>query len=148
MIDPTRIAVAGQSDGGETALAAAYSRRFRDPRIGAAMILSGAEMSGVGGFPFGAGSPPLLAAQGTADTTNEPRFTSAFFAAARRPKYLLRLLGAAHLPPYTDEQPQLSIVERVSTAFLDAYLKHRPGAARTLATFGRVPGRAALVAMP
>ncbi len=68
----------------------------------AAVILSGAEIPGVGGFDFPAPSPPLLATQGTADTINQPRFTYAFFDAAPRPKYLLSLLGAQHLPPYTD----------------------------------------------
>jgi dienelactone hydrolase len=148
LIDPTRIAVAGQSDGGETALAAAYSERFRDPRIGAAVILSGAEMAGVGGFPFAPGSAPLLATQGTADRVNRPRYTNVFFRAARRPKYLLRLLGAEHLPPYTQEQPQLSIVERVTIAFLDGYLKHSAGAPQSLAALGSVPERAAMIAAP
>ena len=113
LVDPARIAVAGQSDGGIAALAAAYGRRYADPRVRAAMILSGAEMSGVGGYRFPSAVRPLLAVQGTADTSNEPRFTYKFFAAARRPKYLLRLLRAKHLPPYTREQPQLGIVERV-----------------------------------
>jgi predicted dienelactone hydrolase len=148
LLDPTEVAVAGQSDGGEAALAAAYSRGFRDARIDAAMILSGAEMSGVGGFPFALGAPPLLAVQGTADKSNEPRYTDAFFTAARRPKYLLRLLGAGHLPPYTYQQPQLSIVERVSVAFLDGYLKHRSAAPQSLAALGSVPVRAALLARP
>jgi dienelactone hydrolase len=77
LVDPHRVAVTGQSDGGEVALAAAYSERDRDPRIDAAMVLSGAEMTGVGGFVFHRGEPPLLAVQGTADTSNEPRFTYA-----------------------------------------------------------------------
>ncbi len=50
-IDPSRIAVAGQSDGAETALAVAYDRRFRDPRVRAAIVLSGAAFPGMGSFP-------------------------------------------------------------------------------------------------
>lgn len=148
LVDSGHIAVAGQSDGGETALAVAYSRNFRDRRVGAAVILSGAMMSGVGGFRFSAGSPPLLATQGTADMINQPRFTNAFFDLARRPKYLLRLLGAEHLPPYTRQQPQLAIVERVTIAFLDTYLKRTPGAVQRLRSLGSVPRTAALLAEP
>jgi dienelactone hydrolase len=148
LVNPTRIAVAGQSDGAVTALAAAYSRRLRDRRIGAAVILSGARMGGVGGYAFSAGGPPLLAAQGTADTINAPRFTYAFFGQAHRPKFLLRLLGAQHLPPYTRQQPQLSIVERVTLAFLDDYLKALPGAGRRLLAAGDVPRAAQLTADP
>lgn len=148
LIDPTRIAVAGQSDGAEAALAVADARRLRDPRVRAAVILSGAEMSGIGGYSFGPGSPALLAVQGTADTSNEPRFTYAYLRAAHRPKYLLRLPGAQHLPPYTYEQPQLGIVERVSIAFLDGYLGVAPAAVWALPTLGGVPGAAELLAEP
>jgi dienelactone hydrolase len=126
LIDPTRIAVAGHSDGADTALAAAYSRRFRDSRLRAAMILSGAEIPGVGGYVFHPGMPPLLAVQGTADTLNPPGLTAAFFAIASRPKFLLTLPGAPHLAPYTWLEPQLTVVEDVTIGFLDHYLKHGP----------------------
>jgi dienelactone hydrolase len=148
LIDPRQIAVAGQSDGGDTALAVAYDRYFRDPRVSAAVILSGAEIPGVGGFTFPPGSPPLLATQGTADTVNPPSATNVFFDAAQRPKYLLNLIGAEHLPPYSDQQPQLAIVERVSIAFLDGYLEHRPGVLRRLVSLGSVPGTASMIAEP
>jgi dienelactone hydrolase len=148
LIDPRHIAVAGQSDGAETALAVADSRRDHDARVSAALVLSGAEMSGIGGYSFAPGGPALLAAQGTDDVFNEPRFTNAYFHAARRPKYLLRLLGAGHLPPYTTEQPQLAIVERVTRAFLDDYLKGSASALAELALFGNVKGVAALVSEP
>jgi fermentation-respiration switch protein FrsA (DUF1100 family) len=147
LVDPKAIAVSGQSDGGDTALAAAYDHRYRDRRITAAAILSGAEIPGVGGYTFPPGSPPLLATQGTADTINTPAETELFFAGAHRPKYLLRLLGAEHLPPYRDE-PQLGIVERVTIAFFDAFLKHRPGALAHLTSVGHVSGIASLLADP
>jgi dienelactone hydrolase len=148
LIDPRHIAVAGQSDGAETALAVADSRRDHDARVSAALVLSGAEMSGIGGYSFAPGGSALLATQGTDDRFNEPRFTYAYFRVARRPKYLLRLLGAGHLPPYTTEQPQLAIVERVSHAFLDAYLKGSASARAALAQLGNVEGAAALVSEP
>lgn len=146
LIAPHQIGVGGQSDGGETALAVAYDSFYLDRRIRAAAILSGAELPGAGRFYFPKPSPPLLATQGTADTVNLPHFTYDFFAAAPRPKYLLKLLGAPHLPPYTDEQPQLSIVGRVTTAFFNRYLKgQRSGISRMQAT-GNVPGTATLTA--
>lgn len=143
-IDPARVAVAGHSDGAVTALEAAYDRRFRDRRIRAAIVLSGAEAGGFGSFPRD--GPPLLAVQGTADPINPPAATTYYFAAARRPKFLLLLLGASHLPPYTYEQPQLSIVERVTLAFLGHYLEGRPLSA--LSAAARRPGLTRFTALP
>lgn len=145
LVDATEVGVAGQSDGGETALAIAYDGYYIDHRVRAAAILSGARLP-IPGFSFAPGSPPLLASQGTADTTNLPHNTYEFFKAAAAPKYLLALLGAGHLPPYTTEQPQLGIVEGATTAFFDSYLKHVPGAIARLRRAGTVPGEAALTA--
>ena len=147
-IDPRRVGVAGQSDGGETALAMAYDRYYLDTRVRAAAILSGAELPDASAVYFTRASPPLLASQGTDDKINLPHFTYDFFAAARRPKYLLRLLGAGHLPPYTTDTSRLALVERVTVAFFDRYLKGEPAAEAQLLAAGRVPGRAALTADP
>jgi dienelactone hydrolase len=144
LLNPHAVAVTGQSDGGSTALAAAYNRRYVDHRIGAAMILSGAMIPGIGGYTFPAPRPPLLAVQGTGDTVNAPQSTYHFFGLAPRPKFLLSLLGAPHLGPYTNEQPRLGIVERTTTAFLDRYLKHAPGAASRMQDAGNVPRLARL----
>jgi dienelactone hydrolase len=144
LIDPARVAVSGQSDGGETALVVAYDSRFDDSRVRAAVLLSGAEIPN--GLRFPPDSPPLLATQGTADTVNPPNLTDAFFRIASRPKFLLTLLAAAHFPPYSYEQPQLGIVERATIAFLDHYLKKAPLEALLVA--GNVPAIARLTADP
>jgi dienelactone hydrolase len=143
-LDPSRIAVAGHSDGGVTALAAAYDRRFRDPRVRAAIVLSGAALSGMGSFPLR--GPPLLAVQGTADPINTSGTTTAYFVRAHRPKFLLWLLGASHRPPYTFQEPQLAIVERTTVAFVDHYLRGRP--LRAFEEAAQRPGLTRLTADP
>jgi fermentation-respiration switch protein FrsA (DUF1100 family) len=125
LMDPRRIAVTGQSDGGDTALAVAYDPSTRDRRVTAAMILSGAEDPFVPRFAMPADGPSLLAIQGTADTINPPYMTYAFFDGAASPRYLLKLFGAGHLPPYTRSGPELTIVEHMTLAFLNHFLKGR-----------------------
>ncbi len=122
LVDPEKVAVAGQSDGAETAFATAFESPFYDDRVRAALVLSGAilgphryaEHTGV----------PLLAVQGTADKTNPPIYAHNLFHAVGRPKFLLLLHGAGHLPPYTVPGPTLDTVEQVTIAFLDHYLGH------------------------
>jgi hypothetical protein len=143
LIDGTRIALGGHSDGVDSALAVAYGGH-RDRRVRAALGFSGAEISAFTGFSGSPAGVPLLAVQGTADSVNSPSGTYSYFADASRPKYLLMLLGAEHTAPYQDEQPHLGIVARVSTAFLDSYVKGSAAAGRSLATLGTVPGLSTL----
>ncbi len=138
LLDPSRIAVAGHSDGGDTALAVAYDSRFRAPHVGAAIVLSGAEIPAEGEFVFPTGGPPLLATQGTADTVNLPSATNAFFEAAHSPKYLLSLLGAEHLPPYTQQGPQAGNRRSRHTGVPRRLPQPRAGGARAIA-WGRQP---------
>ena len=123
LVDPKRIALAGQSDGAETAFAASYDGRYLDRRVDAAVILSGAAFPG---FTGPAQSPPLLAVQGTSDPINSPNNTAAYYRLAHRPKFLLWLLGATHLPPYTTRDRWAAVVDRATTAFLDHYLRGAP----------------------
>jgi predicted dienelactone hydrolase len=144
LINPNEIAVAGHSDGGSTALAVAYNKHYVDHRIRAAMILSGAEISGVRGYNFPTPSPPLLAVQGTADRSNFPVDTFYYFRPAPQPKFLLLLSRATHGPPYISKQPQLGIVERETIAFLDYYLKRLALAGSRMWKAGRVAHLATL----
>jgi len=148
LIDAKRIAVTGQSDGGDTALAAAYDPRDRDPRIGAAMILSGAEDPFAPSFTMPRSGPPLLAVQGTADTVNPPQMTYAFYNQAAPPKFLLRLIGAGHQPPYTESGAELDAVIRTTLAFLAAELKGQPLALRHLLALGSAGDDSQLTGSP
>jgi hypothetical protein len=107
-----------------TALSVAYDRRYIDRRVDAAVILSGAALGGFAQPP--PGSPPLLAVQGTSDPINGPTATADYYRVMRRPKFLLWLLGATHLPPYTTNDRWAAVVDRSTTAFLDHYLRGAP----------------------
>ena len=144
LVDSREIAVAGQSDGAVAALAATYDRRYRDRRIDAAVIMSGAALPGFAEPP--PGSPPLLAAQGTQDSFNSPSTTSYYFGLMRKPKFLLWLLGAAHLEPYTTNDRWAPIVRLATTRFLDHYLRGAP--LRPLINAGTQPGIARIVSEP
>jgi predicted dienelactone hydrolase len=120
LVDPEKIAVAGQSDGAMTAFAAADERPWRDPRVRAAVVLSGAILGPRRYVEHTA--VPLLAVQGSADTINPPYYSYRLFFAVRRPKFFLLLHGAGHLPPYTVPGRTLSTVEHVTVAFFDHYL--------------------------
>ena len=87
------------------------------------MILSGAALPG---FTRPARSPPLLAVQGTSDPINSPSTTAAYYRLMHRPKFLLWLLGATHLPPYTTRDRWAAVVDRATLAFLDHYLRGAP----------------------
>jgi fermentation-respiration switch protein FrsA (DUF1100 family) len=145
LIDRHRIAVAGHSDGAETAFAVAYERHYLDWRVRLAIVLSGATLPPEPVIPRHA-SPPLLAVQGSADPINAPRVTRELFLDAARPKYMLILLGSGHLPPYTDDRRRLAVVERVTVAFLDHYFRGEP--LRRLLAAGRAPGLARLTSRP
>ena len=124
LVDPEKVAVAGQSDGAMTAFAAAYESPFYDDRIRAALILSGAILGPSSYVEHTA--VPLLAVQGTADSTNPPKYAHRLFRAVGKPKFLLLLHGAGHLPPYTQPGRRFATVVHVTVAFLDHYLRGGP----------------------
>ena len=146
LVDPARIAVAGQSDGAETAFAVAYQRGYRDARVRAALVLSGSELPPGAPLEPSPATPPLLAVQGTSDRVNPPELTAQLFRDTPRPKFLLALLGAGHLPPYTSDARELAVVERTTIAFLDHVLRGAP--LRPVLSAGNVRGVARLTAEP
>ncbi len=145
MIAPAPVGVIGQSDGGDVSLAVAANTCCRDSRVGAAILLSGAELSWFPGSYFTNGSAPLLVVQGTADLVMNPVTCSVtLYDAAPRPRYYLSMLGQDHLSAYVPAGPARSTVAAVTTDFLNAYLKHLPDALAAMRAAGDVAGRAHL----
>jgi predicted dienelactone hydrolase len=148
LIDPSAVAVVGQSDGGDVSLAVAANTCCRDPRVRAAAILSGAELPAFGGRYYAGGSPPLLVVQGDQDTINAAGCSAALYDGAPAPKYYVDLLGASHLTPYVGPGPWQPRVERAVTAFMDLYLKHEPRGLTRLRRAAQAPGVATLTTAP
>ncbi len=96
------VGVVGHSDGGVTAAAVAYNDTVADSRIGAAVVLSGAEIAYPGSW-FTRQSPPLLAIHGDADEVNPYWASEQLFADARGARRLVTVLGGSHLGPFTTD---------------------------------------------
>jgi dienelactone hydrolase len=119
LVDPTRLAEAGQSDGGSTVAAATLDSVARDPRVTAAVTLSGAELDMPGGSYGNRANVPLLVVQGDRDPVNPPSSSAAIYRDAHEPKGYLDIIGGGHLSPYLDDTPQARLVRSCILGFLD-----------------------------
>jgi predicted dienelactone hydrolase len=144
LLDVGEIGIFGHSDGGDVTLAVAASSCCRDPRVRAAAILSGAELSSFGGRYFSTNVPPLLVVQGSADTINPPACSARLYTDAPAWKYYLDLLGAPHSATAVGSGVDVRIVTRVLAEFFAATLKRRHSAIAAMKRAGNVPGRSTL----
>ena len=146
LLNQREVAAVGQSDGGDTVAALAADTCCTDHRLKAVAVLSGQEWPTMPGRYFGNPAPPMLFAQGTADTINVPSTSLQLYrldqATAR---YYLDLFGANHMIPYMGTNPVERLVFRVTLAFFDRYVLGQVGALATMTKEGNVSGTAALV---
>jgi predicted dienelactone hydrolase len=148
LIDASKVAVVGHSDGGDVSLATATNSCCRDPRVKVAIILSGAELTSFGGTYYQSGSVPLFVVQGTNDTLNPPACSVQLYNAAPPPKYYLSLLGAGHEPPYLQPGTDQSVVQEATKDFLDGYLKGSAVARAALSSIGSSSSQTVLSTAP
>ena len=143
-IADTPVGVVGHSDGGVTAAAVAYNSTVADPRIGAAVILSGAEAR-YDGLWFTTQSPPLLAVHGTDDEVNPLESSEQLFDDATGSKMLVTVDGGSHLGPFTTDPGEPAVGALVGD-FLRAHLSGDAAAAQRLGNDADVAGVLSLAA--
>lgn len=144
MIDSAEVGVIGHSDGGDVSLAVANNSCCRDSRIKAAVILSGAELAWFAGVYYSQPAVPMLVVQGTNDDINPPSCSVQLYNQASQPKYFLSLAGQTHTSAYTQAGQPLDVVAKVTTDFLNGYLKGSRAGIGALSPDGTVSGLATL----
>lgn len=145
LIDSAKIAVAGHSDGGDTAAATVANTCCLDHRVSAAVALAGAEWPPLPGRYFAGPTVPMLFVQGTADTWNPPDASVQLYRAdTRGRRYYLELLGADHFSPYEGNGPTERLVAKVTLDFLNRFVAGQPKALRAMRLAAKAPGRAEL----
>ncbi len=138
-LDTDQIAIAGQSDGGDTVAAVASNSCCSDRRVRAVAVLSGAEWPSMPGAFFARPPAPMLFAQGSADTVNLPGCSVTMYRADQaRARFYLDLAGADHTGPYWGTNRYERIVARVTLAFFDRFVLGQRDAAGAMRRAGDV----------
>jgi dienelactone hydrolase len=117
LVDPEAIGVVGHSLGGATTYAVSFNTATRDERIDSAVVFAGLTLPmPEGEFEFGSGLP-LLVMHGDADDVPID-FDADAYAQAASPKWFVTLLGATHVPAFTDAaSPHDELVTRTVLDF-------------------------------
>jgi acetyl esterase/lipase len=121
-VDPSRIAVAGHSDGGTDIALLALNPQYADPRIRANLSMSGEIPSGVAG-PWGVPTAgALMVAVGTADQYGLLGPATQIYQVGEMPKVLLTVAGGDHLTTFIGPSAAEQAVRAETVRFLDASL--------------------------
>jgi len=119
-VDPSRIAVAGHSDGGTDIALLALNPQYADLRISAYISMSGEIPSSVSG-PWGVPTAgALLVAVGTADQYGLLGPATQIYQTAEMPKALLTLAGGDHLTTFIGMSAAEEAMRAETVRFLNA----------------------------
>ncbi|HEY6318666.1 MAG TPA: hypothetical protein VI462_12375 [Acidimicrobiia bacterium] len=145
LIDPTRVAATGHSDGEVLAYDLGFAPCCRDPRVKAVIAMAG-NLANAEVLPAATGVPILHVMNDHDQYDPYPASIAFDRANLPAPKELLTLVSAVHLPPYSDPtDPHFNLVAQATVDYLDATLKGRPdGLAALQALVAGAPSLAAL----
>jgi dienelactone hydrolase len=149
LIDPTRVAVAGHSDGEVLAYALGLEACCHDPRVKAVIAMAG-NLANAGVLPAPTGVPILHILDDHDPYDPYPASIAFDRQHLPAPNDLLTLISASHLPPFSQPtDPHFDLVTRATVDFLDATLKGRPDGLTALqALVGSAPTLGVLEANP
>ena len=134
-VDPERVALGGHSLGGMTTYGAAYNSCCTQPRIDAALVLSGVEAPFPDGDYTDRPAIPLLLAHGDLDATIVSSSSDDLFSKATGPVAFVRYPEGTHSSILRDENGELLL--RASLAWLDRWLLDDVDALDDLTSRGR-----------
>ena len=132
LVDPSRIAVVGHSDGAETALLVGYGASDRDPRVDAVVADAANPLDVQPPTAKIRGSAPLLIVLGDRDGSVPFETGLRLVDQVRVPGWLLVLHGADHLSPIASPSRWTPELDRVTGDFLMGTLSAAGGVGTTL----------------
>jgi pimeloyl-ACP methyl ester carboxylesterase len=148
-IDPTRIAVAGHSDGGTDVALMTLDPSYADARVRAYVCMSGEMPSGVAAYTVATTRAALLVAVGSDDEYGlYPLATQVFQAAQAPSKAMLVEPGGDHLGSFLDATPAAAAMRDAETQFLELALEPRTPSAAAIDTALADPAAGSLQVVP
>ena len=128
LVDPSRVAVAGHSDGEVLAYYLAFAPCCHDAHVQAVIAMAG-NLDNANQLPAPTGVPVLHMMSERDEFNAYPSSIAFDHAHLSSPRALLSLLGARHLPPFVDPtDPHFDVVITSTIDFLDGTVKRDPDA--------------------
>lgn len=144
LLGPSRIGLAGHSDGANVAFATGYSASLGDQRVQAVIDLSGELPSGMGPYP--GDGPPLLLIHADQDEFVPRSQSAALYGELSVERWWVELHGVGHEPPFVGNNAWSAVVDTVTVDFLDRTLGGLPVASAAVADAANHPPTATLEA--
>lgn len=127
LVDPTRVAAAGHSDGEAAAFGLGFLHCCRDERVGVVVAMAG-NLGNINNPVRRDSGVPVLHVMSDADELQPYADALAWDRDnLTPPRWMLTLVGGEHAPPYRSaESPHFDGLVDATTAFLDGTLKGHP----------------------